>query len=248
MIRRLLAVLIALVGTAGVVIVVLSLYFPEGDRSRYTPEGRVRSVEVDVESGRVEVVPAPADGVIVDRTRRYLLGTPVADESVVDGVLRLQADCPRIVVGCKVDYRLEVPSGVAVRIRTDSGSVSVEGINGMVEVDTEAGNVRLTRTQGPVRVNTSAGNIDAVDLAAEYLDATTGAGRIRLSLAQAPGRVGLQTGAGNVDLALPEVAGGYRVDAEAGAGNVDVGVPSDPGGSRTVIARSGAGNIAIRSR
>jgi len=106
----------------------------------------------------------------------------------------------------------------------------------------------LDRTQGPVVVATSAGNVDGVDLAASYLDATTGAGRIRLSLTEPPGRLGLRTGAGNIEVAVPVAAGGYRVDADAGAGRVDVGVEQNEGSSRTLVARSGAGNIAIRVR
>ena len=249
MIRRLLAVLIALVGTAGVVVVALTTFFPEEDRTTFTPQGPIRTVDVDVEVGRIQVVAGPAGGAVVDRTRRYLRGAPAAEESLVEGVLRIRADCERFVTfGCEVDYRVQVPAGAAVRIRTERGSVSVEDIAGMVEVDAGAGGVRLARTRGPVRVNTSAGNVDAVDLAAEFLDATTGAGRIRMSLAEPAGRLGLRTGAGNIDVALPEVAGGYRVDADAGAGNVDVSVTNDPGGSRAVIARSGAGNIRIRPR
>ena len=249
MTRRLLAILIALVGTAAVVIVGLTVFFPEEDRLRYTPPGPVRSVEVDLEAGRIHVVAGPADAANVDRIRRYLRGAPVTEESLIDGVLRVRAECRRFVaVGCEVDYRLEVPAGVAVRVRTERGSVDVEGITGMVEVETSAGGVRLARTRGPVRVTTSAGNVDAEDVVAEFLDATTGAGRIRMSLTEPPGRLGLRTGAGNIDLALPTALGGYRVDADAGAGKVDIGVVNDPGGSRTVMARSGAGNIRIASR
>jgi len=172
-----------------------------------------------------------------------------ATETVVEGVLRIEAECPRIVTfGCTVDYRLHVPAGVAVRIRTDRGSVAVSDMRGTVEVATQSGGVRLERTQGPVVVTTSAGNVDGVDLAASYLDATTGAGRIRLSLTEPPGRLGLRTGAGNIEVAVPVAAGGYRVDADAGAGRVDMGVEQNEGSSRTLVARSGAGNIAIRVR
>jgi len=249
MIRRLLATLIALVGTAGVVVLGLSTFASEGDRLTLTPPGVIRSVQVDVEVGRVTVVRAEGGAITVDRTRRFLRGAPPASETVVDGVLRLQAECPRVVTfGCGVDYRVQVPTGVSVRIRSERGAVSVADIDGMVEVDTLAGAVRLARTKGPVRVNTSAGDVDGVDLVAAFMDATTGAGRIRLSLAEPPGRIGLRSGAGNIDLALPAVEGGYRVDAEAGAGKVDVGVEQNSGGSRTVVARSGAGNIGVRVR
>lgn len=249
MTRRLLAMLIALVGTAGVVVVGLTELFPVEDRATLAQPGPIRTVEVDVEVGRVEVVAGQGDEARITRTRRYLRGAPAVREELVGGVLRIEAECQRIfVVGCSVDYRLEVPAGVSVIVRSERGSVSVADITGMVEVDAGAGSVRLTGTKGPVRVETSAGRVEGVDIAAEYLDATTGAGSIRLSFTDPSGRIGLKTGAGNIDLTLPAVAGGYRVATDAGAGDVQVTVDQNPGGNRAVTATTGAGNIRIQPR
>ena len=247
--RRLVAVLIALVGTAGVVVAALTLFFPEKERTTLAQPGPVRSLEVDVEVGRVEVVPGEGDGATITRTRRYLVGAPRTREALVEGVLRVEAECQSAVAaGCAVDYRLEVPAGVPIRIRTERGSVSVTDMTGMVEVDAGAGNVRLTRTRGPVKVDTAAGNVDGVDVAAQFLDATTDAGRIRLSVTEAPGRLGLKTGAGSIDVGLPPTPGGYRVATDTDAGKVDVTVEQNEGGSRTVVATTGAGNIRIHPR
>ena len=247
--RRLLVALIVLVGSAGVVVAVLALAFPEKDTTTLAQPGPVRSLEVNVEVGKVEVVPGSGDGATITRTRRYLVGAPEAREALVDGTLRVEAECQSIIAaGCAVDYRLEVPLGVPIRIRTERGSVSVTDMTGMVEVDAGAGNVRLTRTRGPVKVDTSAGNVEGVDLAPQFLDATTGAGRIRLSIAEAPGRLGLKTGAGSIDVGLPTTPGGYRVATETGAGKVDVTVEQNEGGSRAIVATTGAGNIRIHPR
>lgn len=249
MTRRLLAILIALVGTAAVVVVGLVTFFPMEDRTTLTSPEPVRAVEVDVEHGRVDVVATDGDLARVTVTRQWLLGEPGVRDVLEGGVLRLEAECPTFVTaGCSVDYRVEAPAGVAVRVTTDRGSVSVAGVTGMVEVDSGAGNVRLDRTRGPARVETSAGNVDGVEIVAEYLDATTDAGRIRLSLAEPPGRLGLKTGAGNIDVALPAAPGGYRVTTDTGAGQVDVGVEQNPGGNRAVSATTGAGNIRVRTR
>jgi hypothetical protein len=247
--RRVLVALIVLVGTAGVVVAVLALLFPEKDKTTLAQPGPVHSLEVDVEVGRIQIVPGQSDGATITRTRRYLVGGPEAREALVDGVLRVNAECQSIITaGCAVDYRLEVPAGVPVRIRTKRGSVSVTDMTGMVEVDAGAGNVRLIRTRGPVKVGTSAGDVDGVDIAAQFLDATTSAGRIRLSIAEAPGRLGLKTGAGNIDVGLPTTPGGYRVATETGAGKADVTVEQNEGGSRAIIASTGAGNIRIHPR
>ncbi|MDQ4089907.1 MAG: DUF4097 domain-containing protein, partial [Actinomycetota bacterium] len=105
----------------------------------------------------------------------------------------------------------------------------------------------LAGTRGPVRVDAAAGRVDGDDLVALYLDATTSAGPIRLSFTHPAGRIGLKTGAGNIDVTLPAAEGGYRVATEAGAGKVDVNVEQNPGGNRAVIANSGAGNIRIHT-
>ncbi|MGI8983060.1 MAG: hypothetical protein ACR2HM_00765 [Acidimicrobiales bacterium] len=247
--RRLLVILIALVGTAGVVVAGLALFFPEEDRTTFAQPGPVRGLEVDVEVGRVEVVPGGNGEAMITRTRRYLVGAPAAKESLVDGVLTIEARCDRLVsAGCAVDYRIEVPAGVPVRIRAGRGPVSVAEMTGMVEVTAGAGDVRLVRTRGPVKVDTSAGNLEGVDIVAQYLDAATGAGRIRLSLAEPPGRLGLTTGAGSIDVALPAVEGGYRVAADAGRGKPDISVEQNEGGSRAIIAKTRSGTIRVHPR
>lgn len=247
--RRLLVTLVVLVGTACVVVAALAVFFPEEDTTKLAQPGVVRSLEVDVEVGRVEVVPGGGDEATITRTRRYLLRAPKTSEGLVDGVLRVAAECEGpVAVSCAVDYRLEVPIGVPVRIHTERGTVSVTDMTGMVEVDAGAGNVRLIRTRGPVRVDTTAGNVDGVDLAPQFLDATTGGGRIRLSMAEPPGRLGLKAGAGNIDVGLPTAPGGYRVATDTGAGKVDVTVEQNEGGSRAIIASTGAGNIRIHPR
>lgn len=247
--RRILAVLIVVVGLAGVAVAGLATFAAVTDRTVSTRPGPIRSVEVDVEAGTVEVVAGPANEAKVDRTRQYIRGAPMVRESLVDGVLRITAECRRFVpLGCEVDYRIEVPEDAAVRVRSDRGSVRVENMTGMVEAETEAGGVRLSGTRGPVRATTSAGNIDGVDLVAAFIDAATDAGRIRISLAEPSARVALRTDAGHIDLTLPEAPGGYRVTTETGVGRVEVDVAEEPTSPRAVTATTGAGNIRIRTR
>jgi hypothetical protein len=247
--RRLLFVLIALIGLGGVFVAGLATFAGAEDRATFTQGGPIRQVEIDVEAGRVEIVAHPANEATVERTRRYILGEPVVRETFVDGVLRIEAECRRfIAVGCKVDYRVGLPVATALRIRTKSGSVVVQEMGGLIDAETRAGAIRLTRTRGPVQVNTSAGSIEGTDVVAQFVDASTDAGRIRFSLSEPSQRMGLKTGAGGIDLALPLAAGGYRVITETGAGKVEVSVAQDPTAARAVNATTGAGNISIHPR
>src|SRR5215210_5501596 len=104
MTRRLLATLIALIGTAAVVVFVLATFFPEEDRATIGVTEKVRRVEVDVESGRVDIVAGATDAVSVVRTRRYLREAPATEERVAEGVLGIRATCTSpVAFGCEVD-------------------------------------------------------------------------------------------------------------------------------------------------
>ena len=249
MIRRLLFILIALIGLGAVFVAGVVTFAGAEDRATFTHAGPIRQVEVDVEAGEVEIVAHQANEARVERTREYIWGEPEVRETFVDGVLRLEASCRRFVaVGCKVDYRVELPVATAVRIRTKAGSVAVREMGGTIDARTAAGTIRLDRTRGPVQANTSAGNIEGTDIVAQFVDATTDAGRIRLSLSEPSQRMGLETDAGGIDLALPPAPGGYRVTTDTGAGKVEVTVAQDPSAARAINAKTGAGNIRIHPR
>lgn len=248
-VRRLLAVLIVVVGLAGVAVAALSGAVTTEDKGSTTHPGPIRSVDVEIDNGRVDVVGSADPDVVVDRVRHYLHGAPTISEAVADNVLRLRTHCPTFVaLQCGVDVRLRVPAGATVQVRTTSGDVTVQGVSGPVAVTTSAGGVRLTGTTGAVKVATSAGSIDGTDLKSPAVDASADAGRIRLALAEPAARVDLRTHAGSIDLALPAAPGGYRVDAKTGAGKANVSVAQDPTSARAVTARTGAGGIRIHNR
>ncbi len=245
--RRLLAAAILVVALLGSVVVGASMF---GARKRLltsTITDAITAVEVESGSGPVEVVGGAGTDVKVRSSERYLLTAPTVDRSVIDGVLRLRAACPSVAAAaCEVRLRLDLPATVAVRVRSGGGAVSVSGIAGAVDVATTTGAISLARTTGPVTARTSAGAIDGVELAPIYMDASTGAGRIRLSLAEPSARVDLGTGAGAIDVALPPDR--YRVEATTGAGKADVGVAVDATSGFAVRATAKTGAIRIHGR
>lgn len=248
-VRWLVVVLVVIVGLAGIGVAWFARHGATEDRGTSTLPGPVRSVDVEIDSGRVDVVAGPGVEAKVDRVRHYLRGAPSLTQTFVDGALRVQGQCPRFVaVACAVDIRVEVPAVTPVLVRTERGTVSVDGMAGGVDVATTAGAVHLAHVTGTVKATTSAGAVDGVDLAPTALDAVTSAGAVHLTLVDAPGRLGLRTGAGSIDLALPNTPGGYRVTTKTRAGKVAVTVPQDPSSARAVTATTGAGRISIHPR
>lgn len=79
------------------------------------------------------------------------------------------------------------------------------------------------------------------------ITARSGGGNLRLDLAgMAVSRLCADTGAGNVDVRLPDNTANLSVTARAGAGNVSIDIGSGITGGSTVEAHSGAGNVDVR--
>lgn len=78
------------------------------------------------------------------------------------------------------------------------------------------------------------------------ISARSGGGNVRLDLAgMVVTRLLADTGAGNVDVVLPDNAANLGVTARSGAGNVSVEIGSGLTGDSTVEAHSGAGNVDV---
>ena len=71
-------------------------------------------------------------------------------------------------------------------------------------------------------------------------------GNVKLDLTGiAVTRLAADTGGGNMDVILPEVAENLKVDAKTGGGNVKVEIGNRITGSNVVNANSGAGNVEV---
>jgi hypothetical protein len=248
--RTLVAVLIVLVAAAGVALVSIARNGLHVDRGSTTHPGTIKGLDVQIDVGRVEVVAGVGTDAKVDLARHYLRGAPTITETVADGIVRVVATgCPgRVVLGCAVDVRVALPAATPVQVRTGAGAVSVDGMANGIDVATSGGSVRLSRTTGPVKVATSGGGVTGVDLAPTFLDATTSAGKVALSLTKPAARIDVRTGRGGIDLALPVTDGGYRVMTKTASGKVGVSVAQDLTSGRAVTATTGAGRIRIHPR
>ena len=145
----------------------------------------VRAIAIDVDTGNVDLVRG-SDRVKVEQTSEYLISEPDVERSVKNGVLTIKSDCSGgfMLLDCTTDFRIEVPAGVAVRVKTDVGNVTGTAL-----------------ASSDVRVRTDVGDVD-VDLttAPDRLEALTDVGDIELGLPDAVYAVDTDTDVGENDI------------------------------------------------
>ncbi|MEV5317361.1 DUF4097 family beta strand repeat-containing protein [Streptomyces sp. NPDC052687] len=238
------------------------------------PETRSFALEgttltVDAEDSALEIVASDehAEGRI--EVTRWFDGSVVAGGDpkptweLRDGNrLVLREDCSGFISDCSSKHRVEVPRGIRVKvengdgsvraagfadalsIRTADGSVRVTDATGPLDLRTGDGSVRVEDAGGPLRVHTEDGSIHA-DVDSREVRARTGDGSVRLELGAIPHLVETRSGDGSVSIDLPRAA--YRVATETGDGSVDVSVPRDDSSGHVVSARTGDGNVTVRT-
>ncbi|ASR35353.1 hypothetical protein BAY61_10495 [Prauserella marina] len=123
-----------------------------------------------------------------------------------------------------------VPGGL--QLRSGSGDVEVGALGGSATVATGTGDVWLGATSGQVLVRTSSGSLTVADAAEGSIEATTGAGNVR---------VGVRTGvAAEIELSSGsgQVASELDVAEAPPAGAVPLSVRARTGSGDAVVSRA----------
>jgi hypothetical protein len=192
--------------------------------------GALTAIELDLDDAPVVITGGAGADVQVRRTEEFAFGrTPTVTRAVDRGVLRIGARCPDTVLStCAASFRIAVPDNVLVNVRTSSGRVTINGLNGSARVATDAGDIALSAFCGFTLVATSAtGDVSA--------DAECSADRMEL-----------RSGSGDVRAVVP--AGRYRVDAHSDTGSDRIAIPSTDDASFAVQALSGSGDVTVEAR
>jgi hypothetical protein len=245
---------LALLLVAGLVIVVSAaivladVAFQNTTVVRHTFEGPIRSIVVRVDSGDIELVPAPGLGVRARESRHYTFKTPSFTAGVRDGVLRIAAaGCEAAFVTCRTDLRLTVPDGIAVVAQSDSGDVVARGIDvARARLDSDSGAVRagLRGHQQLVQAHSDSGDVDVRAGDARAIDAQTDSGDVVVAAAGAPRRIVAITDSGDVRVVAP--AGEYRVDAQSDSGDVKLKrISRNDRAGRSIEAHTDSGDVTL---
>jgi hypothetical protein len=121
---------LALVG-GGLTAAEISGAFGDGAVDEHVVREPVHKLVIDAEDGNITLVRA-ADDVHVRVRRSHLINTPTTSQQLADGVLTLKTRCPIGLIGCRSDYRVGVPAGVAVAIDKPSGRIDAHAVGGAI--------------------------------------------------------------------------------------------------------------------
>lgn len=190
---------------------------------------------------------------VVERTRT---GFQRTSHDTVESADRLAVEhaCPTWWSNgtCRIDLAVEVPQGTDVVVRSSSGEVRAEGVDGHVDLRTEDGDVTVLRAGGAVDAESSSGHVRVEDAGGEVVarssdgDVTVRDVAGGVSARSASGHVVVSEAEGDVsaasldgDVEARAVEGGVVATSSAGA--VEVG-----GVTGDVEASSLDGDVTVR--
>ena len=221
---------VVLVGAAAI----LGVWWAASSQTRtptYRVVGTLSAIELDLDDASVEITGGGSGPVVVERTEKFAFGRPpTTQRSEEDGVFKIVSRCPETIVGtCDVDYRIAVGDNVQVNVRTSSGRVRVNRLNGSARIATESGSISVDGFCG------------------FQLTARSAAGDVRGAADCSPDRLELRSGSGDVHAVVP--TGRYRVDANSDGGSTDVrGIVVSDDATFAVQAISGTGDVLVEGR
>jgi DUF4097 and DUF4098 domain-containing protein YvlB len=218
----------AIAGLIGLVTVLTACGARTEDTVSYDVTDKVAALRVEVDSGLIDVVETDRRDVRVTERLSWTKDKPKTSHEVRGDRLELHFTCPvTLGVGmfCDVSYQIEVPKGLRVDVRSDSGDLTLRDLSGEWEATTDSGAIEATGVTGK-RVATE-----------------TESGDVKLSFTGQPDKVTTVTDSGRTVIRVP--AGPYDIVAETDAGDKDIEVESTPSAQRKIELSSDSGDIEV---
>jgi hypothetical protein len=139
----------------------------------------------------------------------------------------------------RVEYDIQVPADTDVMIRTATGPVQVQGVNGDVAVDGDTAKVEIRDSNGHVKARTVSGPITLANLKDSFVEAVSVGGPMKLDNVCGK-NVSVNTTGGAITYA-GDFAGGGQYSISSHSGAIDVAMPASS--SVEVTARSVTGSV-----
>lgn len=134
----------------------------ESDTHNDTITRPVHHIVIKADAGDIDAVPG-GRSVEVERTDDYSLDSPDVSRTLDDGVLTIEAECDGVFSPfCTTDFRVEVPKGVTVDVRTYVGDIDIDGISArQIEARAYVGDVKVDAARkAEVDARTNVGDVD----------------------------------------------------------------------------------------
>jgi DUF4097 and DUF4098 domain-containing protein YvlB len=171
------------------------------------------TLRVANEHGSVQVTGAASDEIVVT-ARKTAWGQDQADAeaqlaglvvSVVQAgsTVDVRVEFPEeiVVVGRHrsdtVDLVISVPAETSLEARVGNGAIAASGLHGDAELQTEVGSIQVSDVAGALTLDSAFGDV-TVEGRAAAVDATAGAGGLRLHRVETEGPVHLEAGFGEI--------------------------------------------------
>ncbi len=242
-----LAVGVLLAGSAAVI--GLSIASADTDRTARTFPAAER-LRIEAGGGDVTVVGERRDDVRVEAEIRHTMWREdwKPEIELRGDALRLGNDCSMwIFVGtgeCGASYTVRVPYATALAMDDGgSGDRRVVRVAGRVDVETGSGDVELLDASGPLTVDADSGDVDVDAYRGRSLVARADSGDVEVRALRAPSGLRAEADSGDVTVTVPDAA--YRVSVATGSGDEDVQLTDDPRAQRTIVIRTGSGDVSL---
>jgi len=216
------------------------------ERLAFTIEPTGATFTVQTDTGDITVRPSDDDRVHVVRTASFGGRRPAFVEQPNGSGDRLVANCGAhwFMSDCSVDYEVAVPDGMSLQLRTDTGDVLANGVDGALDAASSTGDVEVRGVAGPLMLHSSTGDVNADAVRSDSVDVSSSTGDVTVRFADEPNAVSATSNTGDVSLYLPD--GPYALTTDSDTGDVVLDVPSDPDSARTVLARTDTGDVELR--
>ncbi|MEO3802682.1 DUF4097 family beta strand repeat-containing protein [Nonomuraea sp. B1E8] len=198
----------------------------EQETASYQVTEKVTTLRLESGAGDTVITETGGAAVRVTETLRWSGDDkPTAEHKVEGEALFVTYDCPSNFGSCSVDYKVEVPKGLAVDLEAGSGNITLRDLTGVIDV------------------KVGSGDVEAAGLGGKKVYAEAGSGNIELKYRSAPDDARLKTGSGDTRLVVP--AGTYAVTTDIGSGDENVKVDNDGSSPHKISVSAGSGNVDV---
>jgi hypothetical protein len=213
-----------------------------------TIEDTIDRVEIDVSSGRVEIVGSPSGETRLDFSVKSGWSRDGGiDHAVVGRTLQVTGGCDSGIflgIWCESDVTITVPSSAVVTADASAGTLVVSGLSGETSLSSDAGSIEVSDQRGPLTAHSDAGAVVVSGLDTDVAKVTSSAGSVSVAAVSPPRSLDAESSAGSVRVSVPgDVA--YDVETDSAVGREVVSVETVAGSRYEIRAFSSAGGVEV---